>query len=407
MDGVHQNYFAHKPDYKKFRSKFFVRVVNLFVRLMIANLLTKLKNFSLTRISEVFSSVNQSMSSDSSLRPLMLKGHERPLTQLKFCAQGDLLFSAAKDHHVSVWYANNGERLGTLEGHGGSVWSVDVTRDTVRAATAGADFKGKLWNVEGGKELFSWDFASPVKLVEFSPDNKKMFFFTDHSMGQTGTLHFFEHDLSAEKQQTEPYLQILNSAERETRFVAASWALDGSVIVTGHADGSVSKYDAVSGKLLQTERIFQETVTDIQMSKQRDYFICSSRDKTVCLVDVASFVVKKRYQSTTPVNSAVITPAKDFVIIGGGQDAKDVTTTSMVEGMFDAMIFHKIFEEMIGRIKGHFGPINALAIHPQGTAYASGGEDGYVRLHHFPKSYFDFQYDVEKTAAAELALANE
>lgn len=407
MDGVHQNYFAHKPDCKKFRSKFSVRVVNLFVRVMIANLLTKLKNFSLTRISEVFSSVNQSMSSDSSLRPLMLKGHERPLTQLKFCAQGDLLFSAAKDHHVSVWYANNGERLGTLEGHGGSVWSVDVTRDTVRAATAGADFKGKLWNVEGGKELFSWDFASPVKLVEFSPDNKKMFFFTDHSMGQTGTLHFFEHDLAAEKQQTEPYLQILNSAERETRFVAASWALDGSVIVTGHADGSVSKYDAVSGKLLQTERIFQETVTDIQMSKQRDYFICSSRDKTVCLVDVASFVVKKRYQSTTPVNSAVITPAKDFVIIGGGQDAKDVTTTSMVEGMFDAMIFHKIFEEMIGRIKGHFGPINALAIHPQGTAYASGGEDGYVRLHHFPKSYFDFQYDVEKTAAAELALANE
>jgi translation initiation factor 3 subunit I len=29
-----------------------------------------------------------------------------------------------------------------------------------------------------------------------------------------------------------------------------------------------------------------------------------------------------------------------------------------------------------------------IAVHPAGTMFASGGEDGFVRLHHFDESYF-------------------
>lgn len=31
---------------------------------------------------------------------------------------------------------------------------------------------------------------------------------------------------------------------------------------------------------------------------------------------------------------------------------------------------------------------NSIAVHPKGTSYASGGEDGFVRVHHFDESYF-------------------
>lgn len=63
------------------------------------------------------------------MRPLLLKGHERPLTFLKYNRDGDLLFSCAKDHHPTVWYSDNGERLGTYRGHNGAVWSCDITRE--------------------------------------------------------------------------------------------------------------------------------------------------------------------------------------------------------------------------------------------------------------------------------------
>ena len=47
-------------------------------------------------------------------------------TEIKYNAEGDLLFSASKDHIINVWHSHNGERLGTYDGHNGSVWTVDV-----------------------------------------------------------------------------------------------------------------------------------------------------------------------------------------------------------------------------------------------------------------------------------------
>jgi len=75
------------------------------------------------------------------------------------------------------------------------------------------------------------------------------------------------------------------------------------------------------------------------------------------------------------------------VLIGGGQDAMSVTTTAASQGKFETRFFHYMYGEEFGRVKGHFGPINALAIHPSGKSYASGSEDGYIRLHHFDQAY--------------------
>ena len=63
-------------------------------------------------------------------------------------------------------------------------------------------------------------------------------------------------------------------------------------------------------------------------------------------------------------------------MIGGGQDARDVTTTSTKDGKFEARFFHLLMEEEFGRIKGHFGPINTLAFHPDGRT----GFKIYIRL---------------------------
>ena len=37
-----------------------------------------------------------------------------------------MLFSVSKDNVVCAWYSLNGERIGTYEGHNGTVWTVDV-----------------------------------------------------------------------------------------------------------------------------------------------------------------------------------------------------------------------------------------------------------------------------------------
>ena len=66
------------------------------------------------------------MPSTNGVRPIIVQGHTRPLTMVKYNREGDLLFTAAKDHRPCLWYADNGERIGTYVGHNGTVWCLDV-----------------------------------------------------------------------------------------------------------------------------------------------------------------------------------------------------------------------------------------------------------------------------------------
>lgn len=106
------------------------------------------------------------------------------------------------------------------------------------------------------------------------------------------------------------------------------------------------------------------------------------------VISVKPLQVLKTYSTETPLNSAAIHPTKPYVIVGGGQEAMNVTTTSARQGRFEARFWHMVFEEEVSRIPGHFGPLNTIAIHPAGKGYASGGEDGYVRMYWFDDSFF-------------------
>ena len=69
-----------------------------------------------------------------------------------------------------------------------------------------------------------------------------------------------------------------------------------------------------------------------------------------------------------------------------------VTTTAAKAGGFEARFYHKIYAEEFGNVRGHFGPINSVAFSPDGRSFTTGGEDGYVRLHHFDMDYFTTRF---------------
>ena len=57
------------------------------------------------------------------------------------------------------------------------------------------------------------------------------------------------------------------------------------------------------------------------------------------------------------------------------------------DGNFEIKFYHLIDETLFGLVRGHFGTVNTAAIHPDGGSFASGGEDGFIRLHHFDPAY--------------------
>lgn len=83
------------------------------------------------------------------------------------------------------------------------------------------------------------------------------------------------------------------------------------------------------------------------------------------------------------------------VAVVGGQDAANVTTTADAAGGFETRFFHKLYEEEFGNVRGHFGPVNSIAISPDGKAFTTGGEDGFVRMQHFDMDYLTTNFFIE------------
>lgn len=188
----------------------------------------------------------------------------------------------------------------------------------------------------------------------------------------------------------DPILRIPVSSSKVTSML---WANLDNNIITGHENGMISIFDLRTGKELNTVKDHTLTINDMQLSKDGTMFVTASKDTSAKLFDSETLVCLKTYKTEKPVNSASISPILEHVVLGGGQDAMEVTTTSTQAGKFDSRFYHLIYEEEFARVKGHFGPINSLAFHPDGHSYATGGEDGFVRLQTFDQSYFDYMFD--------------
>eukprot|EP00899_Mesostigma_viride_P026437 jgi/Mesvir1/6979/Mv09120-RA.1 len=227
----------------------------------------------------------------------------------------------------------------------------------------------------------------PARCVNFSMSEKSVVVTTDPFMGEPSAIHIFA--IQNDRLIEDPLMTFHGHQGNIRRAFFSN--VDREIISAGD-DCIIRKWDVKSGEVLITSEAHLKQVNHIAFSKDQTHFVTASMDKTAKLFDTQTLDVLKTYHTGRPVNSADISPIMPHVLVGGGQEASQVTTTSTKAGKFESKFFHKIFEDEIGGVKGHFGPINAVAFHPNGGSFSSGGEDGYVRLHHFDYDYFNMKY---------------
>ena len=59
------------------------------------------------------------------MKPLVLKGHSKPIKDLQFNRDNDLLFSASTDRYITLWSSEYGERIGTYL-HDAPVYTMSI-----------------------------------------------------------------------------------------------------------------------------------------------------------------------------------------------------------------------------------------------------------------------------------------
>lgn len=319
------------------------------------------------------------------MQPIALHGHMKPVTQIKFNREGDLLFSCSKEPGISVWYTKTGERLGTYDGHK-SVAGLDVNGASTLLATAGFDLTTQLWDVQTGQNLATIEQAAPCRTVGFSHDDRLLFAATDKKMGQEATLFLYNLPASLGEQPVKTAFNPCATFKTSEQIMFAEWGPTNDTIYFGSTDGTVCILDVETLKEIRTAFPHKEEVRRLHFDPNYYTLVTASKDQSACILDSRDLKTIQTYKSDMPINDASVSPVGDHVILGGGTEAVDVTTTGGT-GKFEVKFYHKVHEELLASIKCHFGTINSVQFMPNGKGFASGAVDGFVKIFHFDDSY--------------------
>lgn len=253
--------------------------------------------------------------------------------------------------------------MGTYEGHNGTVWDLDCDRFTKRLLTASADATCRLWNVETGKCLFTFTHTGPVRGVSWAEGCQRFVTISDPFVDHPAKVCVFEAPDNADPStySEKPTLEIPLPKENGKRVNATCvfWTALNEDIFVSFDNGMIRYYDPESGDINEEIRAHEKKINRVRFNREKTLFITSSADFTSKLYDPVDLKHLKTYKTDRPVNDAVISETKDHILLGGGQEAMSVTTTSGKVGKFETRFFNLVYEDEFGTVKGHFGPINA------------------------------------------------
>ncbi|KAJ9163249.1 hypothetical protein P3X46_022938 [Hevea brasiliensis] len=285
--------------------------------------------------------------------PLVCHGHSRPVVDLFYSPitpDGFFLISASKDSSPMLRNGETGDWIGTFEGHKGAVWSCCLDTDALRAASGSADFTAKVWDALTGDELHSFEHKHIVRACAFSEDTRLLL---------TGGVEKVLRILDLSRPDAPP--REVDKSPGSVRTVA--WLHTDQTILSSCTDmGGVRLWDVRSGKIVQTLET-KSSVTSAEVSQDGRY-ITTCDGSTVKFWDANHFGLVKSYNMPCTVESASLEPKYGNKFIAGGED----------------MWIH-VFDFHTGACnKGHHGPVHCVRFSPGGESYASGSEDGTIRI---------------------------
>ncbi|XP_058790190.1 serine-threonine kinase receptor-associated protein [Phymastichus coffea] len=292
----------------------------------------------------------------SSMRqtPLTCSGHTRPVVHLHFSDitdSGYYLISACKDGKPMLRQGDTGDWIGTFEGHKGAVWGVALNPQATKAASGAADFNAKVWNAITGDEVHSFQHKHIVKAVDFSRDSVYLATASNEKLVRIFDLN---------KPDADP--QVLSGHTNSIRHVTLF--NDDTQLITCAEDKTLRVWDKKSGEEVR-KLDFPAIPRSMELSRD-GAILTTTHANIVTFWDSKELTKIREITVPTQVNSASLHP-DNSIFVCGGED-------------FKMYKFDYITGNEIESFKGHFGPIHCVRFSPDGELYASGSEDGTLRL---------------------------
>ena len=293
---------------------------------------------------------------------VMIGLNQKPIKQVKYNKDGDLVFGCGLDSIITM-INTNGHVVGSFQKEGGAVNAIQPLDFSLFSASA--DTSLNHWDIERGDCIKTIQIESMIKSIDESKGS--IYFLSDNSMNMQGVVGRFD-PRTGEVEKL--YLPKIPNTK--------GFVVDDKYII-GNEKGEIISFCLKTNKELKKKDEHLSKVTSINPNLSKHFFITSSLDCTMKIIDIETLEVKRKFKSEEPINCASIFPTNDIVISGGGINARDVTITKG-KSTFDTSFYDIATKQKIGFYNTHIGPVNSAAVSPFGTQIATGGEDGRIAL---------------------------
>ncbi|KAL1892312.1 hypothetical protein Sste5346_007049 [Sporothrix stenoceras] len=296
------------------------------------------------------------------------------------------MISACKDGNPMLRDGKTGDWIGTFIGHKGAVWQAKLSHDASTAATGSADFTAKVWDTHTGELLYTLQHNHIVRAIAYPPHNADMI----ATGGFEKKLRIF--DLA----EVRPPPSSPSNAPIETVVLEASSAFEIGAGV--HKDSIKfivwtnvpTTLVTASGNTLRwfdipTVSCFREETLDGEI-------------KSCEVVALApGYSDSKDIGAGNPV--LAVAAGKTVYFWDGDQFDNQIKSFKLLHGVASVGLDLKGRKFAVGEepgtwvrvyswddgseidiLKGHHGPVWSIAFSPDGRLYATGSEDGTIKM---------------------------
>ncbi|MEZ4866015.1 MAG: BTAD domain-containing putative transcriptional regulator [Caldilineaceae bacterium] len=307
-----------------------------------------------------------------------LTGHPSTVVALAFSPDGRLLVSSSGSHGaLYLWDVASGERVCTLNGHQGGVGVVAFSPDGSLIASGGHDGAIRLWDARTGKALAVLEKHTDwVRALAFHPSGELL---VSGGLDQTACYLWQRQDPPPAAGQTEGQAEGWNYhflgalAGHKTPIRSAAFSPNGALLATGSEDATVILWDVVQQTAVATLHTQRDEVHFVAFTPDSTTLAVSDSLTNISLWDVANrrlVNVLRRHERAL----------RDMAISSDGRMLASGGNDGLVH-LWD--IHDPPRAQVIRTLHGSVQPIYTLRVSPNGDTFATGEEEGCVRLWQF------------------------
>lgn len=289
--------------------------------------------------------------------PIRLEGHGGPIRAVAISKDGMSALTASFDYTIIVWdLSPNGAKIRhRLSGHNAAVNDVSFVPHSNEIVSVSDDGSFAIWDINKGELIAKLDDTGDKVLdVAVSSNGKRA-----AVARWDGTARLFDIKARAEVARLEGHRGNVN---------AVTFSNDDEIIYTGSYDGTVRAWDAATGTFLDPVYNFGWGINVVAVSNDDNTLFFGALDGTLAAIDLNTGKLKETVDKfERPVLALDISPDGKTVASGNGAGFINLYNANTLQKKRDAA--------------GSFGPIWGIAFTGNDDALYHVGLDDFASWH--------------------------